>query len=55
MCYRQGYARITHGGLSDTELQMARFLIPDEPGYHDNTRVTYDTADIVPDVLFNEK
>ena len=53
--YRQGYARITHGGLSDTELQMARFQIPDGPDYTDNTKVTYETDQIESDVLFNKK
>ncbi|XP_060567906.1 PGAP2-interacting protein-like [Ruditapes philippinarum] len=55
---RQGYARITHGGLSDTELQMARFEIPDDINdFKDNSKVTYDTGEhIIPDnVKFNDK
>ncbi|XP_052795697.1 PGAP2-interacting protein-like [Mya arenaria] len=54
---RQGYARITHGGLSDTELQMARFEIPETDDYHDNTKVTTDTVKhaFPPHVLFNSK
>lgn len=53
---RLGYARITHGGLSDTEVQMARFEIPDNAqDYKDNSAVTYDTVTIPTDVLFNEK
>ncbi|KAL4230433.1 Protein cwh43 [Mactra antiquata] len=53
---RLGYARLTHGGLSDTELQMARFDIPDDPdNFKDNTKVTWEIKDIPKDVLFNEK
>lgn len=56
--HRLGYARITHGGLSDTELQMARFEIPDDPdNFKDNSRVTYDTENnLIPEeVKFNKK
>ncbi|KAH3855295.1 hypothetical protein DPMN_097860 [Dreissena polymorpha] len=54
---RQGYARITHGGLSDTEVQMARFEIPTSAEYRDNTVVTTDIENNVfpANVLFNEK
>ncbi len=44
---KQGYARVSHGGLSDTELQMATFQIPDDPtDFQDNTKVTTDAQRI---------
>jgi hypothetical protein len=44
---RQGYARISHGGLSDTELQMARFSIPlNLSSYHDNDLYQLDRAKV---------
>jgi len=54
--FRLGYARITHGGLSDTELQVARFRIPhDLSSFADNERVTTDPQDVAKDVQFNPR
>ncbi|OQV12525.1 PGAP2-interacting protein [Hypsibius exemplaris] len=44
---REGYARISHGGLSDTELQLARFSIPvNLNSYRDNDVVGVDAAQV---------
>ncbi|KAK6188594.1 hypothetical protein SNE40_004739 [Patella caerulea] len=50
---RLGYARITHGGLSDTELQMAKFQIPDNKNYKDNSRTETRTKKVDRKILFN--
>lgn len=53
---RLGYARITHGGLSDTEVQIAKFHIPDNPdNYKDNTRLTTDPSKVDSHVHFNKR
>jgi len=40
---RLNYARVSNGGLSDTELQMARFRIPEDPeDFKDNDRIVTD-------------
>ncbi|XP_076447003.1 PGAP2-interacting protein-like [Babylonia areolata] len=44
---RLGYARISHGGLSDTEVQLGHFEIPrDRDSYQDNTRLTTDPSKV---------
>jgi hypothetical protein len=51
-----GYARITHGGLTDTEIQMARFEIPQTSQYEDNPVVVTDPSAIADQsILFNSK
>ncbi|XP_062598080.1 PGAP2-interacting protein-like [Saccostrea cucullata] len=51
-----GYARITHGGLSDTEVQMAKFQIPKNPDkYQDYTRLTTDPSQVDPSIHFNKR
>lgn len=51
-----GYARVTHGGLTDTEIQMARFKIPTNDQFKDNSAIVIDPS-AVPDqsILFNPK
>ncbi len=51
-----GYARITHGGLTDTEIQMAKFEIPTSEQFEDHPTIVTDPA-VVPDqsLLFNSK
>ncbi|KAL8599854.1 hypothetical protein ACOMHN_038427 [Nucella lapillus] len=44
---RLGYARISHGGLSDTEVQLGHFEIPKvKDDYKDNTRTTTDPSKV---------
>ncbi|XP_078481655.1 PGAP2-interacting protein [Ciona intestinalis] len=49
-----GYARISHGGLSDTELQMARWRIPSSKNFKDNTKTTNSITNIPRSVQFND-
>nr|CAB3234973.1 PGAP2-interacting protein [Phallusia mammillata] len=43
---RLGYARISNGGLSDTELQMARWKIPSSVEESDNGKLTLNPDDV---------
>ena len=53
---RQGYARISHAGLSDTEVQIARFLIPDDLNdYSDNGRTTTSPSDVPETIHFTKR
>ncbi|CAG5122553.1 unnamed protein product, partial [Candidula unifasciata] len=55
---RLGYARISHGGLSDTEVQLATFRIPPEPDhFRDNKKTTIlpEKHGIDTNILFNKR
>jgi endonuclease/exonuclease/phosphatase family metal-dependent hydrolase len=50
---RLGYARISHGGLSDTEIQLARFRIPEDySNFTDNKQIVTDPKHVDTDVHF---
>jgi len=50
---RLGYARISHGGLSDTEVQMAKFRIPPlGEKHHDNDIKTTSSKDVAENIRF---
>lgn len=51
-----GYARITHAGLTDTEIQMAKFKLPTSDKFDDHTNVVIDPSAVQDQsVLFNSK
>ena len=52
---RLGYARVSHGGLSDTEVQMAKFEIPDSKKFDDNDVLTTDKNDVDERIRFTDK
>ncbi|XP_078684139.1 PGAP2-interacting protein-like [Branchiostoma floridae x Branchiostoma belcheri] len=53
---RLGYARVSHGGLSDTEVQMAKFRIPtDVKDYRDHDKLTTNSAEVEPQRRFTDR
>ena len=53
---RLGYARISHGGLSDTEAQIAKFRIPlAGEKYQDNVILTTSPKDVTEDIRFSNR
>ena len=53
---RQGYARISHAGLSDTEIQLAKFVSPENPeNYNDNEFTTTEPNDVPDAQHFSEE
>ncbi|XP_065828002.1 PGAP2-interacting protein-like [Oscarella lobularis] len=51
---RLGYARISHGGLSDTETQLAKFRIPESPDEKDNDKISINPSDVPQRIRFPE-
>ena len=54
--FSAGYARITHAGLTDTEIQMAKFKFPTSADFDDHPVLVTDPSAVTDQsVLFNSK
>ena len=44
LMFRQGFARVTHGSLTDTEMQIGKFKVKTSPDEKDNKKMVLDDS-----------